>query len=95
MPIKPKSSADQPAEVVAEELPTMPSEKIDPEPEVLQMPVNEKEPATLPSPDPATVAFYESNAIPYCKKCGQQVCSDLSNKPFCPYEATDCPVLTE
>jgi hypothetical protein len=89
-PIKPKPSADQSAEVAGK----APGVVTNLSPELPQM-SNDIKPNDLPQPDAATIAFYESNGIPYCKQCGMQVVSDTSNKIFCPHSADDCPVVNK
>jgi hypothetical protein len=51
--------------------------------------------ASAPLPDEATLASYVANNVPHCKKCGQQICSDGSGQPICPYEVAGCPVIAQ
>lgn len=48
---------------------------------------------SAPSPNADVVDFFEANSVPYCKKCGQQICTNEFHEPVCPYEAIDCPVV--
>lgn len=50
----------------------------------------------IASPEPPiySTSWYEANAIPYCKTCGEKYRTGMYGEPLCPIDATDCPRTT-